>query len=457
MIRRSIHFRLAIWYSFALAVSQILFAFAIWVSMRHLLMGDAHQLLAHRLASSSSFVETELREPNVQLDQELAEFAAALPPGSYLRVTNSQSGVVFDSNPKFPWSPDLSRAGVAARVEWKHQPYMMLSGQQEIGGKLWSFSVSTSVAEAETLLNRLRFLLIVLIPFAVLIASIGGRWLSRRAMKPVDDMTAAARSVGAANLSERLSVPRTGDELQRLAETWNSMLSRLEESLKRLSRFTADASHELRTPLAIIRTTAELSARRSRPAEVYRNALNQVAVESERMTRLLDDLLMLARVDAEVVEMPKTTLDLAALVDDLCAQFRSLADAKRLQISFDPSGRNAPVLVNEAAVRRLILALLDNAVKYSRDGAEVRVVLKNIADQVALEVIDSGPGIGESELNLIFDRFYRGANSKNGAKEGSGLGLSLAAGLAERNNARIEVASQPGQGATFRVLFQSKE
>lgn len=134
---------------------------------------------------------------------------------------------------------------------------------------------------------------------------------------PVDEMTAAARSIGAANLSERLAIPRTGDELQRLAETWNSMLSRLEESLKQLSRFTADASHELRTPLAIIRTTAELSARRLRSAEVHREALVHVAAESERMTKLLEDLLVLARIDAEVVEMSQLTFNLVPLVNTL--------------------------------------------------------------------------------------------------------------------------------------------
>lgn len=448
MSRRSIHFRLTIWYSFALAVGQILFALAIWVSMRHLLLGDARQLLTHQLASSALFVETELREPNVQLDKELAEFAAALNRGTYLRVTNHQN-LVFDSNPKFPWSSDRSH------VQWKHQPYMLLTRQQEIGGKMWFFAVSTSVAEAEIILHRLQLLLMTLIPLAVLIASLGGRWLSRQALKPVDEMTAAAISISAAHLSERLTVPRTGDELERLAETWNSMLSRLEESLKRLSRFTADASHELRTPLAIIRTTAELAARRPRSAEAYREALQQVALASERMTKLLEDLLLLARVDSDVVEMPKCILNLVPLVSDLCAQCRSLADAKQLQIFFDSFDHTVPVWGNEAAIRRLLIALLDNAVKYSRDGAEVHVVLKSTADQVAVEVIDSGPGIGESERALIFERFYRGAHTQNVAKEGAGLGLSLAAGLAERHQARIEVVSPPGEGATFRVLFPS--
>jgi len=449
MSRRSIHFRLTAWYSFTLALGQILFAVAIWASMRHLLLGDARRLLADQLAGSASFVQSELHEPNVELEKELTEFAAALHRGTYLRVTNDRGNVIFDSNPKFPWSLDGSH------VSWNRTPYMMLQEQRPIAGKLWSFAVSTSIAEAETLLRRLRILLLVLIPFAVLTASIGGRWLSRRALRPVDELTAAARSISAVNLSERLAVPETGDELERLAETWNSMLARLEASLKRLSRFTADASHELRTPLAVIRTTAELAARRPRSAEAYRDALDQVAAESERMTRLLDDLLLLARVDAEAVDMPKSALNLAALVKDLCSQLTFLADAKQVQIAFNASAATPLVLGNEAAIRRLILALLDNAVKYSRQGGTVRVVLQTTAEQVILEVIDNGPGIEESEMAFIFERFYRGAHSQNSAQEGAGLGLSLAAGLAERNSAQIEVVSQPGEGATFRVLFPS--
>lgn len=416
--------------------------------MRQLLLSDVRQLLTHQVANTQAYVEAELREPHVQLAEELTEFSAALNPGTFLRVTDSQNVVVFDSNRNFPWS----RGG--SRVQWNGKPYLVLVRQQLVEGKPWSFAISGSLDEAETLLNRLRILLVMLIPLVVVVASIGGGWLSRRALRPVDEMTAAARSISAANLSERLAVPRTGDELERLAETWNSMLARLEESLKRLSRFTADASHELRTPLAIIRTTAELAALRPRPAEVYRAALNQVTTESERMTRLLEDLLFLARMDADVVDMPQSTFDLTPLVANLCSHIRPLADAKQLLIRFDCFDENASVIGNEAAIRRLILALLDNAVKYSRDGADVHVVLKSDTSQVSLEVIDNGPGIGESELPLIFERFYRGPHPQEDAKEGSGLGLSLASGLAERNNARIEVASQPGKGSTFRVLFR---
>ena len=445
---RSIRFRLAIWYSLALAAGLMLFARAIWISMRELLLRDVHQLLTRQIENSRAFVESELREPHVELREELAEYCAALNPGTYLQIRNARNSIVFDSNQSFPWT------SYASEVKWRGKPFSLLVAQESVAGEPWKFAVSSSLEQVETLLNRLLVLLLTLIPLVIAVAAVGGRWLSRRALKPVDEMTAAAESISAANLSGRLMVPETRDELARLAQTWNSMLARLEESLKRLSRFTADASHELRTPLAIIRTTAELAARRPRSAELYVDALNQVTAESERMTRLLDDLLLLARVDAEVVEMPRSTFDLAPIVESVCSQISPIADAKQLRISCEHAEQSAFILGNEPAIRRLLLTLLDNAVKYSHYGNEIHLALKSTATQVSVEVTDSGPGIAESELPLIFERFYRGHQPHEGSKEGSGLGLSLAAGLAQRNNARIEVASQLGKGSTFRVLFQ---
>ncbi len=315
-------------------------------------------------------------------------------------------------------------------------------------------AVSESLDPLQNVLSTLRLLLVTLIPVIVILASVGGLWLSRRALKPVDQITAAARSIGIGNLSGRLEVPQTGDELQRLAETWNGMLSRLEDAVSRLSRFTADASHELRTPLAVIRTTAEIAARRSRPEVQYREALNQIVGETGRMTRLVEDLLFLARCDSQPVEMPMSSLDLVAVVEDLCAQVNPLAESKNIRLACRVPQANAEVAGNEPAIRRLVLVLLDNAIKYSRTGGEVEVNVRESGNQLHLEIRDSGPGIPESELPRIFERFYRAPEACETVQSGSGLGLSLAAGIAQQHHARIEVESAPGQGSTFRVLFQ---
>ncbi len=452
---RSIRFRLTIWYSLALSAGLILFAGATWLSMRHSLIRDLNRALVNRTQSSQAFVKTELADPKVRLNEELDEYSHGFSRGSYLQVRNEKGAVLFSSNPDFPWQTHVPLNAKAQRVNWNRHSYLMLVSEETINGQPWQFAATASLEEVDTTLNRLGLLLVFLLPPVILVASLGGSWLSRRALKPVDELTAAAKSISLENLSERLSVPRTGDELERLAETWNSMLSRLEQTMKRLSRFAADASHELRTPVSVIRTTAELASRRARSADSYREALDGIARESERMTKLLDDLLLLSRVDSDSVELPKTTFDLAPVVGDLCSQLKPLAGGKFLDLEFLCSSTSVPVLGNEAAIRRLVLVLLDNAIKYSKAYGHVTVALREENGCVHLEVIDSGPGIEQDELPHIFERFYRGPQAKNGANVGSGLGLSLAAGIAEKHNAKIEVTRSSAEGSIFTVLFQA--
>lgn len=436
MQHTSIRWRLTVWYSLALAAGLALFALAAWSLMSHNLYSDVDGRLAGGVNSLENFVNAELAEPGVQLTEELEEYAQALPSGTSFELRNDRGAMVF-----------------ASRRSSGHS-YRSLVRAIPIHGHQWQVEISESLDPVESILNRLRSLFLMLIPVVVAVASLGGLWLSRRALKPVDDITAAARSIGIANLSERLAVPETGDELQRLSETWNGMLSRLEDAVKRLSRFSADASHELRTPLAVIRTTAEIAGRRSRSEEAYREALAQIVNESERMTHLVEDLLFLARCDSSTLEMPMSTIQLAPLVEHLCAQCKPLAQSKDIRLTCRMPEENAPVLGNEQAIRRLVLVLLDNAIKYSSLGGEVNVSLRERGDQLHLEIRDTGPGIPNSELTRIFERFYRAPEARDSSQAGSGLGLSLAAGIAQQHHARIEVESAPGRGSTFRVLFQ---
>lgn len=454
MNSKSIRFRLTVWYSLALAAGLALFASAIWLSMRHSLVSDLDNTLAETAANTETFLRQELADRNVTLKEELDEYAHALPPGTHLEIVDRSGSLVFVSGAKIPRALIAHLSAGLHALRAPNTGYHVLIRYALIHGGEWRIVVSASLDNIENLLRRLRWLLIAFIPAIIAIAGLGGAWLSRRALKPVDAMTAVARAIGINNLSERLAIPQTGDELERLAETWNAMLARLEDAFKRLSRFTADASHELRTPLAVIRTTAELASRRSRSAESYRDALAQIAVESERTTRMVEDLLFLARCDAEHVEMPMIALDLAATVEELCHQMQPVAASKAITLTADIPKASAFVNGNEIALRRLVLALLDNAIRYSRIDGEVKVRVRDENDSVRLEVEDSGPGIPETELPHIFDRFYRSPEAR-ASGNGSGLGLSLAASIAQRHHARINVTSRPGRGSVFSVIFQA--
>lgn len=454
MVRRSIRFRLTIWYALALAAGLAVFALTIWFSMRESLIRDIDGSLAARQGSVESFLNSELIEPGVQLSEELQEYSSALPANTFMRVEDQNGGVVFTSGAGFPWQlVELSRRRKHHRVHWQNRAYRVLAGEISVEGRSWTVALAAPLDAVEQLLQRLGLLLIALVPLVIALAGIGGNWLSRRALRPVDEIVAAARSIGIENLSARLVVPETGDELQRLSETWNSMLERLEKSVKRLTRFTADASHELRTPLAVIRTTAEIAARRPRSSEAYLEALGQIVCESERMTRLIENLLFLARCDTETLEIPMSPLDLAPIVDDVCACMASLAELGAIRLACSVPVDKVEVIGNEQAIRQLTLVLIDNAVKYSRSGGQVTVNLRRSERDIRLEVQDSGPGIPNSDLPHIFERFYRAAGAREVNSQGSGLGLSLAAGIAQHHGAAIEVASAADQGSTFSVVF----
>lgn len=449
----SIRFRLTVWYAAALAAGLAVFALAIWFSMRQSLLRDVDQMLADDAQGLEQFANHEIGEPGVKLAEELDEYFHAYPRGTFLLIENRSGSIRYASVEPFPFNGNEMSGRLLHTRQWNRRDYRVLSKTVHIGGEQCDVVIAASLEGVERVLNRLALLLFALSPFIVIAAAIGGAWLSRRALKPVDEVTNAARSIRISNLSERLEVPHTGDELERLSETLNEMLSRLESAVKSLSRFTADASHEIRTPLSIIRTTAEIAARRSRTAESYRDALNQIVAEAERMTQLVDDLLFLARCDSESVEMQMNVLDLTPLVQAVSKEIRPLAEARSIEFGWTVTSEQLLITANDLAVRRLILVLLDNALKYTRAGGAVTVALMRDEDRIVLEVSDTGPGIPADERALIFERFYRTPEARTRVQTGSGLGLSLAAGIAERHGARIQVETEEGRGSRFRVTF----
>jgi len=457
VIQRSIRFRLTAWYALALAAALSLFALAIWISFSHTMAQETDAALAQEVHSMESYLNAELQDMRVHLAEELGEYSEGLPSNMSFSAAEPGSGRVFTSNPSFPRRSAAFDTSGYHTLRFRDHNYRLLERNMVVAGRPWKVSFAVQLDNVEHLLDTLRWLIIGLIPAVIAFASAGGYWLSGRALKPVDDITVAARSIGIRNLSQRLVIPQTGDELQRLSETWNSMLARLEDAVTRLTRFTADASHELRTPLAIIRTTAEIAGRMPRPAESYRAALNQIVSESESMTKLVEDLLFLARCDADNLDIPMSIINLERVVNDVCTSMQSVAASKGIHLHFRLPEKPVPIYGNEPAIRRLILVLVDNAIKYSQPEGTVQLNLRQSGREVQLSIEDHGAGILPTELPHIFERFYRAANVRELPREGAGLGLSLAAGIARHHDATIKVNSVPGKGATFTVLFPVPE
>lgn len=438
---RSIRFRLTAWYALVLLAALGLFSGLLWLSLRQRLVSEVDRALADRAARFQTYFAKEAAEiPPVDLVDELEEFCQALPPSDYLQL-NGARGFEFHYPKRAPSRKQSDRT---------------LQRQFSIGSEMFRLQISSSLAAIDHTLDLLQILLLSLVPLVVVVACAGGAWLSGRALKSVDEITSAARTIGIDNLSLRLRTPQTGDELQRLTEVWNTMLGRLEAAVKTLSQFAADASHELRTPLAVIRTSAELALRRERSPESYRNSLVEISEEAERMTQLVEDLLFLARNDARTAEMPMEPVDLDVLLREICDELTSVAGERRIRIRIrqaSPADRTTLVSGNPAALRRLFLVLLDNAIKYSHPGADVIVAVSNGDGAVVVTVEDFGVGIGPADRPNIFKRFYQADKARTDG--GFGLGLSLAESIAGAHGAAIDVTSEEGRGSKFRVIFRA--
>ena len=281
-------------------------------------------------------------------------------------------------------------------------------------------------------------------------ASAGGYWLSTRALAPVDAISRAAQRIGIANLGERLPVTETGDQLQRLSETLNAMFARLQDAVRRIRQFTADASHELRAPISLIRTTAEVAVqKRNRSPGEYLKALDEILEESERTSEVVDSLMLLARADSGKEAMEFVAADARAIVIEAAEQGEKLARNCGLDFSVLLPDTPIPVLGDSNALRRALLILIDNAVKYTPKEGSVRVGLEKNSGSPTMFVSDTGIGIAQSDIPHIFDRFWRADKARSREQGGAGLGLSIAKWIVEMPQGSIDVKSELGSGSVF--------
>jgi heavy metal sensor kinase len=288
---------------------------------------------------------------------------------------------------------------------------------------------------------------------ALIVAALGGYWLSGRALAPVDQIIDEARSIDSANLAARLSVPSSGDELQRLSETLNQMLDRVEQSVLHMRRFTADASHELRAPMTLIYTAAQFALRRDRDPDELKDSLRKILREAKRCTELINQLLLLARSDAGSCQMHFVPTDIGALVHEVLSEVSMLASSKKLGVSSSLLDKPLRLDIDAASFRRMLLILLDNAIKYTPEGGAIAVNLVEEANTARIAVADTGTGIPAEQLPFIFDRFWRADKVRSRDAGGTGLGLAIAREIAQSHGAELTVESSVGHGSTFTVWF----
>jgi heavy metal sensor kinase len=458
--RRSIRFRLTAWYAAILAVTFAAVGVGVWLAIRDSINDTVDKDLRSRLQSMRDFFQRQTSGTEAPL-KELIENAALAPAGTRFRVADGNGRWLYQSPGTEAWGaapPDLSRLPKRGRVETvtqKGKPIRVLSAAIPPG----VVQIGIPTDEFGEMLEAFTWTALLASPLLLILASAGGYWMSRRALDPVERITRTAGEIEAQHLSKRLPLRGTGDELDHLSTTLNAMFARLEDSFRRITQFTADASHELRTPVAIIRTTAEVIRRKPRSAKEYEEALDRILAESERTTELIEDLMLLARADAKVEDMTAEPVALAELALAACADARVLAEDRGVSLT-DGGMSQCTVSGDYRALRRLVLILLDNAIKYSKPGGEVRLHLdlrqQGTRSMAVLEVRDNGIGIPAEDLPHIFERFYRASKDRSRKIGGVGLGLSIAQSIAHRHGGEIQVESTPGVRTTARLLLPAR-
>jgi len=303
----------------------------------------------------------------------------------------------------------------------------------------------------EAQLDEILVVLVLGLPVVVALAGVGGYVLARRALAPIDHLSAEARRITAERLHERLSVPNEQDEIGRLAAVINDTLARLQSSFDELRRFTADASHELRTPLSVIRGIGEMGLRETRSPAEYKDAIGSMLEEVDRLTRLVDTLLRLSRGDAGTVRLSLETVDLGQLAHDVVSSLGILAEERQQRVNVDAL-ENIHVSADRLVLRDAITNVIDNAIKYSPKGSTIQVRVSLDGNDAMLSVADEGPGISAEHRERIFDRFYRIDQGRSREMGGTGLGLAIAKWAVEANGGRIVVDSA-GRGASFRIAL----
>jgi heavy metal sensor kinase len=293
-------------------------------------------------------------------------------------------------------------------------------------------------------------------PITLLVAGLGGFALARKSLSPVVEMSNQAQRMGATNLRERLTISNPTDELGRLASTFNELLSRLEQSFEKMRVFMADASHELRTPLAIIRGEADVALSQERSTAEYKESLLIVQDEARRLSGIVDDMLALARADAGQHPLQSRDLYLNDVVDDTCRAMQVLAARKGVMLLVEPMP-DIPFVGDEDLLRRLMLNLLDNGIKYTPLGGSVTVKLVAGPPEVQIVVSDTGVGIPAEAAPHVFERFYRVERARSREDGGSGLGLAIAKWVAQAHGGDIKLSSRPGLGTTFTVSLPGTE
>ena len=460
----SIRARLTLWYSALLTVSMLILAGAAYALLWYGSiqdMDDALQGVARALERQAPRRENPFVPADV--DALFRRFFGFSPWDRFVQ-RRDLAGPPVTPRPgapsrTLPLSAEARRNAAAGRETYETveglaaYPVRVLTKPLVAGGRVRNV-IQVGMSQENLYATRRRFLWVMtaVLPLGLLLAAGGGWALARRALAPVERMAEAARRISAERLAERLEESGTGDELDRLSRVLNAMLERLDLSFRQVRQFSADASHELQTPLTILQGELEVALRTPRSPQAYRESITSALQEIERLATLVEGLLLLARADAGMLRLDLKPIDAAQLLAEVYERMRVVAQTRSVVLDLEALAPHL-VLGDGERLRRVLLNLVDNAVKYTPAGGRVSLSLRRLDGLACLAVRDTGIGLSEAEQEHVFQRFYRADAARDHGAQGSGLGLCIARSIVEAHGGTLEVTSRVGEGSTFRVCL----
>ncbi len=466
---KSIRARLTLWYMIILGCTLILFSTLVYYQMSRSLYKSVDRKILTISEVVASSLAPHARSVFSNIEKTLAKEVGRQPAAKFIQLLDRSGKIGSKSlnlkNKRLPVSFEALKNAAQGIITYETkevfgEPLRIITYpvRQKGTGIRSIVQVASSLAEVRDTLRRLIFILASIVPLALIIASIGGIFLANKALKPVNEINRITKEITSKNLGLRVPTPATHDELGQLVETINGMIDRLEKSFKQVQQFTADASHELKTPLTILKGEAELALRKEREPEEYRQYLKSSLEEVDRLSRLVQDLLVLSKADMGRLTLQKEPLNLVRIADACCEQCRFLGEEKRIRIVFNyPKDAEIWILGDAYRLKQMFYNLIENAIKYSNEGGTVEISMNTNGKFAGVSIRDEGVGIAQEDIPYIFDRFYRVDKSRSREAGGTGLGLSICKWIAEAHQGKITVESTLGVGTRFTVWIPKYE
>lgn len=474
----SLRARLTLWYTIVLGLPLVAFAGASFLVLDRALLHRADGFLDETIGAFTTELQSEQREESTTK----AAIDASLHDVQFrdvrLAVFDSTGALIasgsVDSSATYAvrHPVDLARVGAVLStlplgprhtfsIGAGERAYRVTSEPSVIFGNRYAVIAAYPLHGNSETMEAVGTTYAIAIPLLLVIAAVGGYFLATRSLAPVATMSARAAEISSTNLNERLPVGDRRDELSSLAGVVNGLLERLEQAFVQQRRFMADASHELRTPVAVLRTEADVTlSRPTRTESEYRESVAVMRDSARRLGRIVDDLFLLARADAGHLPIRRGPLYLEEVIDESARAVRSLAQERGVRIDVMPL-EDSPFSGDADLLGRLMLNLLDNAIKHSPDGATVTLTLRRVGREYWIGVADQGPGIPDDAQSQIFDRFFRAdkARSRDAATDtsGAGLGLAIARWIAEAHGGRLELVRSNASGSEFQVALPASD